>query len=106
VGRCINTNGGKTINLKLAGVTIATVSELAAETHDWIIEAWLHVESATVAAGTVRVQQGTTNKAFDYLQSGVSLSLSTTDPVILLTGQLGNGSDTITVNQFKVQLTN
>lgn len=105
MGRCVNTNGQKDVRLKLAGTTIATVTEAAGSTDDWIIEAWIHIESATVAAGGVRLKHGSTS-TFDYLQSGVAIALSTTDPVIIVTGQLANSADTITVNQFKVQVIN
>jgi hypothetical protein len=105
-GRCTGTAGQKDIRLKLAGTTIATISEAAGATDDWLIKAEIDIQSATVAVGTVLGFQGAAVELFDYLQGGVTIALSTTNPTITVTGQLGNSADSIVVQQWKVQVIN
>lgn len=104
-GQCVNTNGTKDIRLKVAGTTISQVSELAAATDDWKIKAVLEIANATTGFGSVEKSQASAYN-FDYLNGGYTLALTTTDPVITLTAQLGNTNDTIRVNSWFVQVMN
>jgi hypothetical protein len=106
-GRITGTAGAKDIRLKLAGTTIGTVSEVAGATDDWIIEASIDVASATVGQAVVKAWQGNAVEVGDVVQGGgVVLALSTTNPTITVTGQLGNAADSIIVTHWMIEVKN
>ncbi len=106
-GRITGTGGQKDVRLKLAGTTIGTVTEAAGSTDDWIIEASIDVQSATVANAIVKAWQGAAVEVGDVVQGGgVTLALDTTAPTITVTGQLGNTGDSIIVTHWMIELRN
>lgn len=98
--------GQKDVRLKLDGTTIATITEAAGATDDWLIEAKIDILSATVAVGSVLGFQGAAVELFDALNAGVTIALGSSHPAITLTGQLGNSGDSIVLRQWKVQVVN
>lgn len=106
-GRITGTAGQKDVRLKLAGTTVATVTEAAGETSDWIIKCTFDINSATVATATVYAFQGAAVEVGDVVQGGgITIDLAATHPAITLTGQLGNSADSIILTRWSVRVIN
>jgi hypothetical protein len=106
-GRITGTAGQKDVRLKLAGTTIATLTQAAGETADWLFECVIDIASATVAQATVKVYQGNTLEVVDVVQGGgITIALTTTDPAVTLTAQLGNTGDSIILTRWMVKVVN
>lgn len=91
-GTATGTAGTKTIRLKIGGVTLVTISELAAEQDDWSIDAWIYYSSAAAQRISLITYQANTIEVHDYLAGGCNTAA---DFTIQITGQLGNVGDTI-----------
>jgi hypothetical protein len=103
-GNVIDVGGTKTIEILIAGVVVATVSMLAASTADWSVDVVFDVASATAGFARVVSYEGGALETHDVGMGGVTLALSTTDPVIQVRGTLGVSTDRIRVQGFSVDI--
>lgn len=103
-GTVAGTTDAKTITLRYGGVTLGTISELAADTADWSIEAEIFTTAAGVSQRIiVTTKAGTAFKQFDYLTATVNNG--TSDQDIEIRANPVNAGDTVSVTYFRVDVT-
>lgn len=101
-GTTAGTAGTKTIRLKWGGTTLATITVIAANTDNWRFEAEIYnvdANGATQNHSIVAYKAA----AVDSHTISTSAVATTSDAVVLISGQLANTADTITLTTFLVQ---
>jgi hypothetical protein len=101
VGSVTGTAGTKTIRLKFGSATVSAVSEAAGATANWRIEVWIfNSASASSQKGNVLSHEGTAIEEQNRFGASVD---TTVDFFVKLTGQLADGTDSITTDFFLVE---
>lgn len=102
VGTVAGTNDAKTVTLVYGGTTLATISELAADTADWSIEAEIINIADTTQRVFITTKAGTAFKQFDYLTAAIGNWAA--DQVVEVRGNPVNAGDTVSVTYFRVDI--
>jgi hypothetical protein len=100
-GTITNSAGGaKTVRLKLGATTVGTVSRTGANAQDWFFLAQVSNTANNAQRWSVLFSTtDATTTSFDYTTSAIDTASNAT---LEVTGQLANGSDSITQTMFNV----
>lgn len=99
-GSITGTGGTKTFRLKFGSATIGTIVQGASTTTVWSFDTWIFNTSVTQQR---TLNRQTANDLLSMIFGYTTLSIDTSqNQTLQITGQLGSGSDSVTLSMFDV----